>query len=794
MRIIILMMAALIMLPFATISTGAHSLAPPEIIKVNRSWDVTEGGAKIVITGKNFVAGTIVVLGDTEITKFAIRTSNKLVFRVPGQKTPGARTLTIINSAGIAQQQFDIISKPLSQTDGVDITTVAGGIAYVGDGEQINNPLVSVSISRIAIDRSGNIFIADTDNNRVRRLDAASGVITTVAGYGVSQFSGDNGPALCAGLEPFALTVDKAGNLFIGDQINHCVRRVDAQSGIITTVAGNGRLGSRGDGGPATMAELCSPISMAVDSKGNLLIADIEFGVVRRVDAQSGIISLYAGNSMPFYNGDHIPAKEASIQPFDIILDDSDNLFVCDVGSNRVRRIDGQTGIITTVAGNGSFGFSGDGGPAIEASLLPASIAFDNKGNLLVSDTTFYNVRRIDKVTGIIATIVGDGDANYSGDGSLATATGIDPVYIFEDGGDLLIIDNDSLRRVAADTQIVSTIARRAKAPIGDGSLATNATLSSPASVARDNAGNLFILDIGNNCVRRVDAVSGKISTFAGGGADDNYFGDLVATDALLYFPTSIAVDSIGNLYISEDSYIRKVDAARGVISLLAGTRTHGFFGDDSPANLAIFAQHITIAIDFQDNIFVADQNNFRVRKIDMVSNIITTVAGNGVIGFSGDNGLATKAQLNLPSAVTVDNNGNIFIADTANFRVRRVDAASGNIATVVGTGLPDFSGDNDLATNAAISDIGNIVVDREGNLFIADFGNERVRRIDGRTGIIITIAGNGESGYSGDDDLAINANLFNPIFVAIDNDGNLFIADNGNNSVRAVKGVAASK
>jgi sugar lactone lactonase YvrE len=274
------------------------------------------------------------------------------------------------------------------------ITTVAGNgsSGYSGDSGPATNASLSDPLNA-AVDAAGNLFIGDYGNARIRKVDA-NGLITTVAGNGSTAYSGDGGPAIDAGLNKPTVAVDASGNLFIADRGNNRIRKVDLK-GIITTVAGNGSSGYSGDGGAATNASLNNPSDVAVDDSGNLFIADLANNRIRKVDTQ-GIITTVAGNGSSGYAGDGGPATNASLTgSVAVALDASDNLFIGDSGNNRIRKVDAQ-GIITTVAGNGSSGYSGDGGAATNASLnKPADIAVDASGNLFITDFNNNRIREV---------------------------------------------------------------------------------------------------------------------------------------------------------------------------------------------------------------------------------------------------------------------------------------------------------------------------------------------------------------------------------------------------------------
>ena len=286
-------------------------------------------------------------------------------------------------------------------------------------------------------------------------------------------------------------------------------------------------------------------------------------------------------------------------------------------------------------------------------------------------------------------------------------------------------------------------------------------------------------------------AAAGTITTVAGNGTA-GFSGDGgLATNAGLAYPSSVAVDTAGNFSIADllNQRVRRVDAATGIITTVAGNGSFGFSGDGGLATNASLAFPSSVAVDAAGNVFIADVSNQRIRRVDAATGIITTVAGNGTFGFSGDGGLAIDASLNDPIGVAVDSAGNLFIADTFNQRIRRVDAATGIITTVAGNGTFGFSGDGGLATDASLSRPTAAALDSAGNLFIADQSNQRVRRVDAATGIMTTVAGDGTFGYAGDGGLATDACLKNPAGVAVDSAGNLFIADQSNHRIRHVEG-----
>jgi hypothetical protein len=335
------------------------------------------------------------------------------------------------------------------------------------------------------VDGTGNLFITDAGNYRIRKV-SPSGIITTVAGNGTHGFSGDGGPATSAQLSgPLGMAVDGTSNLFIADAGNYRIRKV-SPSGIITTVAGNGNYGDSGDGGPATSAQLSDPYSVAVDGAGNVFIADTDSSRIRRV-SPSGIITTVAGNGSYGYSGDGGPATSAQLDsPRGVTVDGVSNLFIADTYNSRIRKVS-PSGIITTVAGNGIYGVSGDGGLATSAQLsYPSSVAVDGVGNLFIADGGA--IRKVSS-SGLITTIATLG---------LYASAAVDAA------GNLFIADsgNNDVSRVSPSGVITTVASNGSYGYLGDGGQATSAQFFQPAGVAVDAAGRVYISDGGNNAIR----------------------------------------------------------------------------------------------------------------------------------------------------------------------------------------------------------------------------------------------------------------------------------------------------
>lgn len=338
--------------------------------------------------------------------------------------------------------------------------------------------------------------------------------ITAAAGTGEKGFSGDGGPATKAKLDqPFDVAFDRAGHLYFSDTFNHRIRKVDAKTGVITTVAGCGKKSYHGDGGPATGAGLNEPYGVELDADNNLFIVDRLNFVVRRVDAKSGVITTVAGNGKPVYGGDGGPATQAGLkEPNGLCLDGKGKLYIADVADHRVRVVDLKTGVITTLCGNGKGARVGDGGPFKDASLLgPRAVAVGPDGKLYIVERNGHCVRRIDFATGTIERFAGTGTRGYTGDGGAAleaTFDGPKEIDIDKDGNVYVVdTENEAIRRIDAKTRVVTTVAGRGRTKTpgqGDGGPATAATLGRPHGVAVGPDGALYIGDTNAHRIRVV--------------------------------------------------------------------------------------------------------------------------------------------------------------------------------------------------------------------------------------------------------------------------------------------------
>jgi sugar lactone lactonase YvrE len=655
-------------------------------------------------------------------------------------------------------------------TDGI-ITTFAGG-GSLGDGVPATQASL-IAPTGVAVDVTGFVYIADWVQRRIRRV-SPDGIITTTAEI-PRDLSGDEG-ILSPGFPLLyyfstGVAIDARGLVYIADASNHRIYRI-GPDGAVTTFAGTGEYGFSGDGGPAVQASLRDPSGVTVDARGNVYIADTGNGRIRRV-GPDGAISTFAGTGKYSFSGDGGPAAQAGLFPTGVAIDAKGNVYVADYLNHRIRRVEGGGPRGPSVSLSASFlnfeytrlgtsaqkTFTVSNADSGSLSVTTIRVGGPDSTQFKISPTTLTVAEGQSQVVTVTFTPTSMG---------LKSAT----LSIYHNApGSPSTVSLEGVGSVERP-RVITTVAGGGTKELGDGGPATQVRFFSLSGVAADDRGNIYIADYYNNRVRRVGS-DGVITTLAGTGPE-GFSGDGgPAIQARLHRPNGVAVDANRNVYITDGVRVRRV-GLDGIITTVAGTGEQGFSGDGGPATQARLRSPRGVAVDIKGNLYIADILDHRVRLVSP-DGIITTFAGTGIAGFSGDGGPAAQAQLNWPTGVAVDAKGNVYIADTDNHRIRRV-GSDGVITTLAGMGTKGFSGDGGLALQAQLNRQIDVAVDTSGSVYIADAGNNRVRLVS-PDGIITTFAGTGRSGFSGDGGLALQARL-NPVGVAVDVNGNVYIID----------------
>ena len=734
-------------------------------------------------------------------------------------------------------------------------------ISTVVGGGPNNIPAANANLNspyELAVDAAGNVYVASSQQHRIFKISPA-GIMTVVAGIGTPGYGGDGGPAVSALLNtPWGVAVDTATplpNVYIGDYNNCLVRKVNQNTGIITTIAGfvnhpaSGNpypsCGYQGNGGPADEAYINGPAGLRVNAKtGDLYFADYQNGVVRMVKGASptGTISLVAGSggsttsgencqgSTPY--GDGGKATSANLcYPQDVELDTTvtpANVFISDGNQCAVREVIGTSGDIYDVAGNYSCGFT-DNVAATSGQLSdPWQLHVSVSGSTTTVDVSDYNNARIRQFTltyasgvpkpGTIKTIGGKGQGGFCGDAGSVLNACMDPVGLaFDASGNYYIGDygTDRVSKVSKSTNDVTTIA--GWGPNGG----TNATYSNPVGLngsggtpslyypltvfADPTSANLYVGGYYGQAIYLWNSATNQVSDFAGNGTA-GFVGDggtakNPATE--LNYPEGMARDSSGNIYIADNNNcaIREVTTNGDITTVAGGSagdlRGCGYSGDGEVAINAQFSYPNSIAIDGAGNKFLADYNNCAIRKIAAGSNIVSTIAGGPALGcgYSGDGGPAMAAKIYHPQGISVDGAGNLYFADQANNRVREIVAQTHTIQTIAGYYYGGFTGDGTATTNA-LNQPGWTTADQNGNVFFSDTNNQILRWVT-PTGTMITFAGTipgsatSSAGYSGDGHPALSAQMYYPGGVSRDSSGNTYVADEYNYRVRKITAFA---
>ncbi|WP_263382071.1 NHL domain-containing protein [Granulicella arctica] len=751
---------------------------------------------------------------------------------VPVQATLSVMLLALLAPTVSAQSTPAAQYVPMVTTyaGGAVVPLCSGATDTYGDGCVSTQTILNGPTTGEA-DAAGNLYFADFGDNVIHRMDINTGVMTVVAGQ--LYATGATAPSVCATATdslgdgclatqavfnaPRCVRFDRDGDMVIADVVNQVIRRVDHTTGIITVLMGQPGTAKRivpNNAKPTTplTTSLDNPYIFMFDPAGNMFVSNSTGDTVLMAAAINGVIDpnnseVYgvagtgAAAASPAADGNGgLATSSKLLTPRGLALDSAENVYIGDYGDEQVRQVtspgaNGQftlaninAGLITNLVGTGTVGTTGDGGIGTSAETAsPQGLGFDNAGTLYIEQYSSGNdyIRNFNILTGVVNAFAGTGAASETGDGGpAATATFFTPTGIKANiGGRLTVFDTSNNRvRNIYPTPFFE--------PVMVGTSASqNAELQAVAAFTPSTV--------------RVTGKEFTLGTLSGCSLGAALSANAYCTIPLTFTPKGpglrtaqlAVIDSNNSVYLDPVQGIGRAPAAAfygAPITTIAGNGNPGNSGNGSaPASATVNAPQGG-TFDGQGNYFFADTGNNVVREITTSTGNISVVAGNGSAGYGGDGSAATAGQLNGPTGVAVDAAGNLFISDSKNNRIREVSAATTLLSTIAGTGASGYAGDNGYAASATLNNPTGIALDNTGVLYVADTGNHALRAFSTHNGIVVTLAGTGRQGYAGDGSVPQLALLNAPSAVAIDLNGNIFVADTGNAVIRKVTPILA--
>lgn len=709
------------------------------------------------------------------------------------------------------------------------VTTLAGSGAagYVdgsGTAAQFNFlNTVNIDFSGIAVDSAGNVYVADSGNNMIRKISSA-GVVTTLAGQLTAGYLNATGAA-AQFKAPQGVAVDSLGNVYVADSGNSVIRMITA-AGVVTTLAGSGAIGIVD--GTGTAAQFVWPQGMAMDASNNLYVAEGGSpAAIRKITTPGAVVTTLAGSGSGYL--DEIGSAAKFKQPEAVAVDASGNVYVSEFGNTTIRVVS-PAGGVSTIAGPFGATASSLDGPVTNASLYwPQGLAVDAAGNVYVADTGNNRIRKISAapyvytvsghVDGLAAgqsvtlqnnlgnnlTLSANGYFTFSA--PLITAQTYSVTVATQPAGQTCAVVNGAggyttgdVLNVWVNCAMVSTYAGSGTAGLINGTTLLNSQFKGPSQLAYDSLGNLYVADVTNEVIRKITP-AGVVSTLAGSGTMGYANGTGTAANFSLYANSGLAVDASGNVYVGDtgNNVIRRITAA-GVVSTLVGNNTTCCY-QDGTGSAAWFYMPGGLALDGLGNLYVADTGNHSIRKIVLSGAVVTTLAGGGGnTNWGYVNGVGTLARFNNPGGIAVGTGGMLYVADGSNGAVRMINPSTAVVTTLAGhsgagwmwSGYIDASG-----TAALFGGPSSIAVDAAGNVYVTD---GTIRMIS-PTGTVTTWAGVPGGGFTYPTPGYVNGNGSVAQFsmgcsagagaggsgIAIDASGNLIVGDSCNNVIRKI-------
>jgi sugar lactone lactonase YvrE len=599
----------------------------------------------------------------------------------------------------------------------------------------------------VATDSAGNIYVADTENQTVRKI-TPDGVVSTLAGVAGSIGSADGAGAAARFDNPTGIVTDSAGNLYVSDSDNNTIRKI-SPDGVVSTIAGLAGVPIGSADGTGSAARFYTPEGIATNSAGNVFVTDTGNCTIRKI-TPAGVVSTLAGTAGACGSVDATGAAARFKSPYGVATDSAGNVYVADTFNYTIRKIT-PGGVVSTLAGVAAVQGSADGTGAAASFYFPASVITDSAGNLYVSDTT--TIRKITP-DAVVTTIAGAAGVSGYADGTGAAARFSSPTagIAIDSTDNLYVADtvNISIRKITP-AGVVSTVAGAPDAPGYTDGIGAAASFDSPSGIATDRAGNVYVADVNNESIRAITP-EGVVSTLAGA----PYFtgtvmnpacqsADGIGTAARFCAPQGVAIDNAGNVYVADykNSIVRKI-TPDGAVSTLAGLAA-SFGSADGTGSAARFFGPTGIATDSAGNVYVADTGNSTIRKITPAGMVSTFAGTAGAIGSA--DGTGSAARFDIPIGIATDSAGNVYVADQGNSTIRKI-TPNGMVSTLAGAAGVVGSADG-VASSARFNYPRGIAIDSADNLYVADTSNSTIRKIT-PAGLVTTVVGiPGQAGFA---------------------------------------------
>jgi sugar lactone lactonase YvrE len=692
-----------------------------------------------------------------------------------------AKATAVVNLSGLSVT-YDGTAQRALVSQGV-VSTYAGTAGGPGSLDGTGSAALFNYPQGVAVDSSGNIFIADFANHTIRKVTPA-GVVTTIAGTALAAGNEDGVGSAARFYSPGALAFDGSGNLYVADSNNHAIRKI-SPAGVVTTIAGSAGNTGTADG-TGSAARFFVPDGIVVDGSGYIYVADTWNHTIRKI-SPAGVVTTLVGSAGNTGTADGTGSAARFNYPRGLALDTSGNLYVADQFNYTIRKVT-NAGVVTTIAGQAGVSGSADGVGAAARFRSPSDVSVDSAGNLYVADSNGNCIRKITS-DGTVTTLAGNPNAMWNSvDGIGLAARFKTPRGLEVDSaGNIYVADsgNYQIRKVTAAGVVTTLAGIPSSAGATDGAVA-NARFSGPWGAAFDTTGNLYITDSWNHTVRKITP-AGVVTTLAGSPEVQGSV-DGTGSAARFTYPTGIAVNSAGDIYVSEENNhtIRKI-TPDGVVTTLAGSAGQSGSADGTGAT-ARFSHPGGLVVGDGGNIYVNDGWNRTIRKITPAG-VVTTLAG--AIGEYGhQDGVGSDAIFGSPIGIAWDGGGYLYVTDAgAQNYIRKVAIADGTVTTVAGGGLGVGGTDDGVGNSARFSGPFGITMSPSGDLYVTEVDYlSRIRRIT-PDGTVTTVAGTSQSAEI--DGIGTNARFYHPTGIAINGAGNLFVTDYFGNTIRKITGTS---